>query len=440
MATVRRRAFLAAAAAGSVAVGFPAAAAEPAADTATAKSLGPLLGHLDTVRANVWFRASTEGRVELRVTGNDAEPRVVSADALAEHDLCVTWTVDGLQPDRKYTAEVLPGKAAGDAVGRPCVIHTTPDPGTPAKVQLAFGSCASSTKFFAIWDRIAETGADGVVLLGDTPYIDRTDLPSNRQAHRQFLSIPNLAELIRTRPLWATWDDHDFGANDSDGTIKGKRQIRQAFCEYRALANFGDGDEGIYTKFRYGPVEVFLLDPRYFSQTEPSPVDPEKNTCLGRKQWQWLLDGLERSTAAFKLLATGMIWDDKKNKEKDDWETYAHEREALYDFIAAKRISGVMLIGGDIHVSRRLTYPMKARWGYDLHQSIISPLHDRIIPGLNVPHPALVWGEPIPNVFLQMTADSTSSPATLRFDWIDIHGKKLHSLAVTAEELAAKRD
>ena len=61
------------------------------------------------------------------------------------------------------------------------------------------------------------------------------------------------------------------------------------------------------------------------------------------------------------LLMTGMIWDDKKNGEKDDWHTYRHEREAIFDFIAKNRISGCVLMSGDIHVSRALRYPMKER-------------------------------------------------------------------------------
>ena len=118
-----------------------------------------------------------------------------------------------------------------------------------------------------------------------------------------------------------------------------------------------------------------------------------------------------------------MIWDDKKNGEKDDWGTYAHEREAIFDFIGENKISGVVLIGGDIHVSRHLKYPMQDRIGYDLHQFIISPLHDSVIPSLNVPHPHLQWGEPLKNMFLTVTADTTGERPTLDAKWIDRTGK-----------------
>lgn len=433
MSNFQRRTFIQATAAGSLAAAIsPAVAAEES--SFPAETIGPLVGHVEPTKALVWFRAVEPGPLELNVTDSSGGMKTLKGSADAKHDLCVHWTLTDLLPAREYRATVV---ANSKTKSQPCVIYTPAEPEKPARVQFVLGSCASSTKFFDVWDQMATAGADGVVLLGDTPYIDKTDLETNRKKQREFLSIPNLAEFVRTRPLWATWDDHDFGANDSDGTIKNKHLIRQAFCEYRALDSYGDGKHGIYTKFRYGPVEVFLLDPRYFSQTEPSPVDATQKTCLGKTQWQWLLDGLAKSTAPFKILASGMIWDDKQNKEKDDWHTYAHEREGLFDFIGEKKISGVMLIGGDIHVSRHLKYPLKDRIGYDLHQLIVSPLHERVLPVLNVPHPNLIWGEPLPHIFLQLTCDSTVSPATLHARWINITGKVVYEIKTTSQEMTA---
>lgn len=441
MSEFNRRTFVAASAVSTVAVTLPVLGAEPKvkepAKATPPKVIGPLLGHVEPSRAIVWYRPITAGEVQLLVTeSGQPEGRTFTATASADHDLCVTWTISDLKPGTEYKAQVIAGKG-NKPVGKPCVIRTPAPADKPARVTLAFGSCASSTKFFDIWEKIGEVGADGMVLLGDTPYINKTDLKSNRDYHREFLSIPTLVELARTRPLWATWDDHDFGGNDTDGKqmLPHRDTIRQAFIEYRGLNSYGTGTQGIYTSFRFGPLEVFLLDPRYFSQTEPSPVNSKQPTCLGKEQWQWLLDGLRKSTAPFKIVASGMIWDDKKNKEKDDWETYAHEREALYDFIAEKNISGVVLLSGDIHVSRQLRYPLKNRIGYDLEQWIVSPMHDRIIPSLNVPHPALLWGEAIPHVFLQVIADTTVSPATLVANWITSAGKTVHQVKLTEAEM-----
>ena len=299
----------------------------------TAGAVGPILGHVDHETAIIWYRPSTPGEYVATLTHTTSgKTHSAKASSSDKHDLCVTWQFDKLNSDSSYTYIISHhGRRVADAGTQR--IRTAPSVDQPARTVLAMGSCASSEEFFDVWTQIAKNKVDALMLLGDTPYIDSTRLSVNRSRHRQFLSIPTLAALGASTPVWGTWDDHDFGGNDTDGKIANKQTLRQVFSEYRAQKQFGDGDHGVYTKFRRGPVEVFMLDPRYFSQTEPSPVDPRKPTCLGKVQWQWLLEGLKRSTAPFKLLATGMIWDDKKNGEKDDWETYAHEREALFDFI-----------------------------------------------------------------------------------------------------------
>lgn len=402
------------------------------------KPVGPLLGHVDHETAIIWFRPISAGQYTAQIIeGATQAKREAVATATVENDLCITWRFDGLRPATDYRYHIAQGEqtlAQGD------LFHftTAPAPAEPARTSLILGSCASSTKFLDIWERIESMKPDGLVLLGDTPYIDTADLKINRDKHREFLSMATLSHLAAHTPMWATWDDHDFGANDSDGRIKGKTTIRKVFTEYRALTNFGDGREGIYTHFRRGPVEVFLIDPRYFSQTEPSPLDANQPSCFGKTQWAWLLEKLKASTATFKILASGMIWDDKKNKEKDDWHTYAHERDALFEYIGKHKIGGVVLIGGDIHVCRHLKYPLTPTVGYDLHQFIISPLHERVIPSLNVPHPNLQWGEPLPNMFLQLVCDTTVTPATLTAKWIDRLGKVHREVNLTTLDLTAR--
>lgn len=402
----------------------------------TAKqATGPLLGHVDAHQAYVWYRPVATGPLTLQVTDpRSGSVRRFAEEAKPENDLCVTWQVTGLEPASRYQYEIFRGDVSL-AGGPSYYIETAPSDDDAARVSLAFGSCASATADFDVWRRMRDEGVQGVVLLGDTPYIDTTDLAENRISHRGFLQVPTLAEMCRSTPLWGTWDDHDFGKNDSDGLLKNKATVRRVFQEYRALDSFGHEDQGIYTKFRRGPVEVFLLDPRWFSQTAPSPLAADKPTCLGERQLKWLKKNLRASTATFKVLATGMIWDDKVNSEKDHWETYRHEREAIIDFIGKEKISGVVLMGGDVHCSRALEYKTEKRIGYRLWQFISSPLHSGVIPDLNVPHPDLVYGEPIPNVFLRLTADSTREPATLVATWIQMGGKKLHEVRLDADQL-----
>ncbi|WP_052594788.1 alkaline phosphatase D family protein [Luteipulveratus mongoliensis] len=307
------------------------------------------------------------------------------------------------------------------------------------------GSCAPSGSDY-VWNRVLAEGCESFIFMGDTPYIDSTDLTLARQRQREFLQVPEVARLVSSVPVWATWDDHDFALNGQLGDVSyvEKQKTRTAFVDYRANATYGQttsGEvqktrgvgEGVYTSFRRGPVEVILLDPRYFSRTAPSWADPDQATCLGGVQWEWFKKTIKASDATFKLVMTGMVWDDKKNSESDDWETFSYEREALLDFVKDQKIPGVVLLSGDIHCSRALMYG--PRVGYDLWQFIVSPLHDRTIPSLNIPHPALVHSAVEPNTFLRLEADTTVRPATLRATWINRDGKRLFEVKTDSKAL-----
>jgi alkaline phosphatase D len=414
-------------------VGAVGAAAEPAVT-------GPMLGAVDERTAQVWLRPPGEATVTLIVrdpAGKTVfeEPRT----AAAEHDFCLTWAVTGLAPATGYAYSFNWGSGGGaeHPVG-PWPLVTAPPAGLPGRACLGFGSCASE-KFPAIWERMAVEGVEATFLCGDTPYINSSDLAENRRRHREFLAQAGLAELVRTRPTLGTWDDHDFGGNDTDGTEVDRETIRRVFTEYRALGSCGERGEGIYTRFRRGPVEVFLIDARSFSQTGPSPVDPRKKTLLGPRQWEWLRRSLTESTAPFKILATGMVWHDKPNREKDDWETYAHEREALFDFLAEQKIGGVVLLGGDVHVSLLLEHLPAERLGEPLFEYIVSPLHDSVIPRL-VPtqDKRLLWSAVEPNVFLRMVADTTRARPTLTSTWIRMDGTRLHEHVITLGPAASR--
>ena len=418
----------------SVALGLCGSTALAAATLMPEDPVGPMVGHVSSNSAILWYRPQETGKYVLRVNAKDStkEVRVVSSSS-DETDRCLTWEVKGLKSATRFQYSIhSESKQVVD--GDDCYFVTAPEDDSRTRVCLAFGSCAHS-KPLALWTQIEDRKAQGLVLLGDTPYIDSTNLATARKKHRAFLSIPELASVVRHLPVWGTWDDHDFGRNDSDGHLEGKEQSRRAFIEYRANESFGHRDQGIYTKFRYGPVEVFMLDTRWFARTEPSPVDPDKPTLLGRIQWQWLLKSLRESTASFKVIACGMIWDDKKSGESDDWGTYTHERNALFDFLGEAHISGVVLIGGDIHCSRLLKYKTDKQVGYPIHQFIVSPIHDSTIPSLNIAHPDLIEGAAVPHVWLRLEVDSTQKPATLHAEWVQMKGRNMWDIKLSEEQL-----
>jgi alkaline phosphatase D len=373
--------------------------------------VGPLVGTLEPTSARILYRPGiNETKLQLNVLKDGGVIQRAIANCNSENDFVAKFVITELQPATTYRYEIDDVSDDPKTLVAADDLHsfTTVDLARKAqRVSVGFVSCVDIEPN-GIWREMNKLKLDAVCLMGDTPYIDKSDLSSVRSRHRKLLQLPDLASLGKHTSIIGTWDDHDFGRNNGNGRnmMKGKANTRRGFVDYRAHSQYGNGREGVYHKVDLGMIEVFLLDPRYFSQTEPSPVDKTKPTCFGKEQWEWLLKNLRESKAPFKVLAMGAIWQDKKNSETDDMFTYWYERDALLDFVKKEKISGVTLLGGDIHVARHLIHPQRA--GYDLHDFIISPGHTRVITQLDVYHPSLEWSLVEGWQFLTLTADGTS--------------------------------
>ncbi len=404
------------------------------ADAVVPEEIGPVLGHVDERTLCCFIRPRQGGPVTLALAdASGTEIKRLTVDARLENDGCAHFIVDGLSPGTIYQGRFSGEDGSSLFAGAEFTVKTPETAAAADRAVLGMASCISSTSFDEVWQQVEKQRVEAFCLLGDSPYIDSNDLAANRRARRLFWGhLPTLRKLARSIPFWNTWDDHDFGKNDSDGLMPKKEDIRRAFVEYNALLTCGQDGQGIHTRFRRGPIEVWLIDDRWFSQTASSWADPSQKTCIGMEQWQWLQRTLKESTAPFKILCTGMVWYPKGNREKDHWETYSSEREAIFAFIQKERIPGVVLVSGDIHVSRHHDYG-RERLGYPLHECVVSPMHQSVIPSLDVPHPARVWSKPEPIVFLVL--DATRERLDLR--WINASGTVIHSFQLKATELGA---
>ena len=178
-------------------------------------------------------------------------------------------------------------------------------------------------------------------------------------------------------------------------------------------------------------------DTRYFTGTEQSPISAGP-TLLGTRQWEWLREELRSSTADFKLLASGMIWNAAVRPGKTDhWGSYSEEREALFRFLGTERITGIVLVGGDVHRTRVLRCDTTDIVGYPLTELITSPIHASVIDAADAPHSALIHDSGEPHSFLFLTIDTTVTPSTLHARFQNADGRELSSLTLDAAALSA---
>jgi alkaline phosphatase D len=224
--------------------------------------------------------------------------------------------------------------------------------------------------------------------------------------------------------VYSTWDDHDFGRNDTDGNLEGKENSRQAFSEHRPNPSVGENGQGIYTSFKLGPAEVFLLDARWFARTETSKQGI--STLLGKQQWTWLERSLTASTAPFKIIASGMIFNGATRSGKTDhWGDYPTEYFRLLSIIKKHTVQGVALVSGDIHWSRVIQHDTKKYIGYDLIEFITSPIHEKLIAAANAPHKGNLFSVGEINSFLLLEATHNDEVKSLRMTITNAAGKNL---------------
>ena len=163
-----------------------------------------------------------------------------------EENGTVRWDLLGLEPETTYAVNLQTARL---------FFKTPAEPDKPAKVTIAFGSCADDRPGIAnpVWPAIQKDAPEVLVLLGDTPYIDSTDLAAQRRRYVDLFAAKGLASLLRDTVVYATWDDHDYAMDDADGKVAGKENSRKAFLEHHGNPTAGEENQGIYTRFRRGP-------------------------------------------------------------------------------------------------------------------------------------------------------------------------------------------
>ena len=228
---------------------------------------------------------------------------------------------------------------------------------------------------YSILNEIYKKNPDFMLWLGDNTYLREVDYDSKTgiyHRHTHTRSIKELQPLLGNTHHYAIWDDHDYGPNDSDRSYPLKKLTEKAFNDFwgNQITNI-TGEGGVTSFFVWNDCLFLLLDNRFFR----SPRS-DSGTVLGEKQYQWLIDMLSYSRAAFKFIAIGgQVVNDVATYE--NYAVFKQEREKLLNDVMKSKARGVIFLTGDRHhtelsVIDSLDYPL-----YDLTVSpLTSSAHD----------------------------------------------------------------
>jgi alkaline phosphatase D len=235
--------------------------------------------------------------------------------------------------------------------------------------RLTFGSCANQKLAQPIWQTILAERPDLHLFGGDNVYASDQpwSLAQLQEAYALAAQQESMAQLMRSVPYMAMWDDHDYGFNDGGAEFVGKQASKQALLDFFKYPqdHICRTRDGLYDARIFGAgerrVQVIMLDTRWFRSTLSRPLipglpgqeryipdaSPEK-TMLGEAQWQWLEAQL-RQTAQVRLIYSGI----QVLAEGHGWERWGNlppERQRLIDTISRTRAQGVVFLSGDRHI------------------------------------------------------------------------------------------
>jgi alkaline phosphatase D len=271
--------------------------------------------------------------------GEYSSSELVSVNS--EADATALISLDELRPATRYYYRAA---VAGKMPGPIASFVTAPQSDDNAKVTFCFsGDTRDSYKPFTVMEAVQAQRPDFFLYLGDTIYADINgrarsleDFWAKYQRNRDDAATQS---CFCDTSVYAVWDDHEvvnnYGSNHFLAPIG-----RKAFLDYWPIRRQRDEAERVYRSFRWGQAaEIFILDARQYR-------NPAKHTMLGPEQKEWLLEGIARSSATFKFIATtvpmvGGGW--------DRWDGYPKEREHILSFIKDRKISGVVFLSADLH-------------------------------------------------------------------------------------------
>ncbi len=265
--------------------------------------------------------------------------------------------------------------------------------------RIAFGSCAKQDQPQPIWDAVVAGKPQRFLFIGDNIYGDSQDMNVLRAKYALLGAQPGYLKLKQTCPILATWDDHDYGANDGGADYPQRRESQQVFLDFFGAPadDVRRTREGVYSAQIVGPpgkrVQFILLDTRYFrsplkgivNTSEPGEgfrgrygANEEPGaTILGETQWKWLAEQL-RQPAELRIIASSFqVVADEHGWEM--WGNFPQERRRLFQTIRDAQSAGVVLISGDRHLAEISRLPAEHTDGVGY------PLFDVTSSSLNAP-------------------------------------------------------
>ena len=422
---------------------------------------GPMLGHTELRTATVWVHFSKDtksAKLTFKEKGSNAS--LNEADfILSGGDFNTgTATLTALEPGKTYSYNIkdIKGKVIAESeVTTQTLWQWRKDP--PAFSFLT-GSCSyiNETRFdrvgkpygndSSIYETMAKEKSDFMLWLGDNWYTREVDYYSdwglhNRPAYER--ALPLYKNFLKSMPHYAIWDDHDYGWNDADKSYPLKETSRNVFKKFWSNPSYGENDQGVYSKFTWNDVDVFLLDDRWFRSNDDMPDSingnaNENKRMYGKQQMEWLKNALLQSNnnanINFRIIATGSQVLNPMSPY-DCLRHFSVEYKEMMDFLTISKINGLVFFTGDRHHSEVIK--SERNGAYTLYDITSSPLTSgsHKFGGSEKNNPYRVAGIDDIQNYSRISFSGERRDRKMKVEFIDGKGKVLVDWSIDAKQL-----
>ncbi len=318
---------------------------------------GPMVGSVSSTNARVWLEISTSDHVTVRIYDVDTNQEInaIGLDVLGPPPFVADASFGGLSPDHDYRIAVAINGVHAYLPPPKLIIHTMPARKAMKNIIVAFGSCADTARYpgARIWASITHIEPRAFIFAGNSVYLPRHEshFPYTYAHALEFIlnrydkgrRFAGIQPLLRICPMYATWDDRDFGTRHSNRSFVFSKESLLAFEDYWPNPSYGHGKTlGTFCHFRIGDVSFFLLDDRSFRTAR---TIGRHATMLGVQQMAWLKSRLMQSSATFKVIVDGdqML---AHYPGRESWADFQPEQRHFIHWLFAHEVGGVVFLSG----------------------------------------------------------------------------------------------
>jgi len=418
---------------------FPLSGYAPAVLSAVGENTRPIQEHgiqfadMGLGRTMVWGRADRPSRMHVEISFDEqfrTSRKIVGPHALDVSDFTAKQDLVGLPPGRDVFVKVSFADLSNARVMGEPVLGRFRTPALNRDIRFVWGGDTAGQGWginesfggMKIYEAMRQVRPDFFIHSGDTIYADgpisesvtaedgrlwtnvvtpevskvAETLAEFRGRYKYNMMDANVRRFNAEVPQIWQWDDHEVTNNwnsaksvDADAryTVKDVPLLiargTRAFLEYAPLRpHTSDESERVYRHIPYGPLlDVFVIDmrsyrgPNTFNRQEQEGAD---TPILGMEQMEWLKQGLKRSRAVWKVVASDMpigvnVGDGRDGEGRSRWEAVANgdgpalgrelEIARLLNYISRENIRNVVWLTADVHYCAAHYYdPTKAQY------------------------------------------------------------------------------